>query len=161
MLENRKTVLQKEQGMAFARAMAAGFTVDNISHLISFAECFGAARLLWALTSSSLYIWTHQKSGSISLSIHAIIWPRWPLTGKLAPSSWNCITGSTKPGSGSRSTPRTPCRCDPTSPPWIFPESRSRPTFRDSKGNTPTIPATSATAKSTAPTSTPISPEVS
>ncbi|MQM06556.1 hypothetical protein Taro_039381 [Colocasia esculenta] len=47
-LETRKTVLQKEQGMAFARAAAAGFNMENIAHLISFAECFGAARLLEA-----------------------------------------------------------------------------------------------------------------
>lgn len=45
-LETRKTVLQKEQGMAFARAVAAGFDIDNISPLMSFAECFGASRLM-------------------------------------------------------------------------------------------------------------------
>ncbi|XP_077229466.1 uncharacterized protein LOC143862325 isoform X2 [Tasmannia lanceolata] len=44
-LETRKTVLQKEQGMAFARAVAAGFDMDQMEHLISFAECFGASRL--------------------------------------------------------------------------------------------------------------------
>lgn len=45
-LETRKTVLQKEQGMAFARAVAAGFDIDRMSPLISFAECFGALRLM-------------------------------------------------------------------------------------------------------------------
>ncbi|XP_058094623.1 COP1-interacting protein 7 isoform X3 [Magnolia sinica] len=45
-LESRKTVLQKEQGMAFARAVAAGFDMDHMSHLLSFAECFGASRLM-------------------------------------------------------------------------------------------------------------------
>ncbi|KAJ0966507.1 hypothetical protein J5N97_023424 [Dioscorea zingiberensis] len=45
-LETRKTVLQKEQGMAFARAVAAGFDLDHLSQLISFAECFGATRML-------------------------------------------------------------------------------------------------------------------
>ncbi|OAY65288.1 hypothetical protein ACMD2_11098 [Ananas comosus] len=44
-LETRKIVLQKEQAMAFARAAAAGFDMDSMAHLISFAECFGAARL--------------------------------------------------------------------------------------------------------------------
>ncbi|XP_058101569.1 COP1-interacting protein 7-like isoform X2 [Magnolia sinica] len=44
-LETRKTVLQKEQGMAFARAVAAGFDMDQMTQLISFAECFGATRL--------------------------------------------------------------------------------------------------------------------
>nr|CAD1819074.1 unnamed protein product [Ananas comosus var. bracteatus] len=47
-LETRKTVLQKEQGMAFARAVAAGFDMDNLAHLVSFAECFGASRLMEA-----------------------------------------------------------------------------------------------------------------
>jgi len=45
-LETRKTVLQKEQGMAFARAVAAGFDIDNIASLHSFAESFGASRMM-------------------------------------------------------------------------------------------------------------------
>lgn len=45
-LETRKSVLQKEQGMAFARAVAAGFDMDHMSQLISFAECFGATRMM-------------------------------------------------------------------------------------------------------------------
>lgn len=44
-LETRKIVLQKEQGMAFARAVAAGFDVDHIPSLMSFAESFGSSRL--------------------------------------------------------------------------------------------------------------------
>ncbi|XP_012487331.2 COP1-interacting protein 7 [Gossypium raimondii] len=44
-LETRKTVLQKEQSMAFARAVAAGFDIDNMAPLMSFAETFGASRL--------------------------------------------------------------------------------------------------------------------
>ncbi|OVA02370.1 hypothetical protein BVC80_9099g173 [Macleaya cordata] len=47
-LETRRTVLQKEQGMAFARAVAAGFDMDHMPYLISFAECFGASRLMEA-----------------------------------------------------------------------------------------------------------------
>lgn len=38
-------ILRKEQGMAFARAEAAGFDMDKLVDLISFAECFGASRL--------------------------------------------------------------------------------------------------------------------
>ncbi|KAK6929758.1 hypothetical protein RJ641_003852 [Dillenia turbinata] len=45
-LETRKAVLQKEQGMSFARAVAAGFDIDHMAPLISFAECFGASRLM-------------------------------------------------------------------------------------------------------------------
>ncbi|KAK1395351.1 COP1-interacting protein-related [Heracleum sosnowskyi] len=45
-LDTRKTVLQKEQGMAFARATAAGFDMDHMTPLVSFAKCFGASRLL-------------------------------------------------------------------------------------------------------------------
>ncbi|XP_019180494.1 PREDICTED: uncharacterized protein LOC109175643 isoform X2 [Ipomoea nil] len=44
-LETRKSVLQKEQGMAFARAVAAGFDIDHMAPLVSFADCFGASRL--------------------------------------------------------------------------------------------------------------------
>ncbi|GFP83376.1 hypothetical protein PHJA_000481000 [Phtheirospermum japonicum] len=47
-LETRKTVLQKEQGMAFARAAAAGFSIDHMEPLASFAEFFGAFRLMEA-----------------------------------------------------------------------------------------------------------------
>ncbi|KAF7069699.1 hypothetical protein CFC21_075288 [Triticum aestivum] len=49
-LETRKTVLRKEQAMAFARALAAGFDIDNLIYLISFAERFGASRLMKACT---------------------------------------------------------------------------------------------------------------
>ncbi|KDP40353.1 hypothetical protein JCGZ_02351 [Jatropha curcas] len=45
-LETRKTVLQKEQGMAFARAVAAGFDIDHMAPLMAFAETFGASRLM-------------------------------------------------------------------------------------------------------------------
>ncbi|KAL5219569.1 hypothetical protein ABZP36_020253 [Zizania latifolia] len=49
-LETRKTVLRKEQAMAFARAVAAGFNIDNLGYLITFADCFGASRLMKACT---------------------------------------------------------------------------------------------------------------
>ncbi|GAB2290459.1 hypothetical protein Dimus_024738, partial [Dionaea muscipula] len=42
-LETRKAVLQKEQGMAFAHVVAAGFDIDHIGPLMSFADCFGAS----------------------------------------------------------------------------------------------------------------------
>jgi len=46
-LETRKSMLQKEQGMAFARAVAAGFDIDYMMPaLMSFAECFEASRLM-------------------------------------------------------------------------------------------------------------------
>ena len=45
-LESRKTMLWKEQGMAFARATAAGFGMDHMENLILFAKSFGASRLL-------------------------------------------------------------------------------------------------------------------
>nr|GMD59767.1 COP1-interacting protein 7 [Ipomoea batatas] len=44
-LETRKSVLEKEQGMAFARAVAAGFHFDDMPLLLSFGKCFGASRL--------------------------------------------------------------------------------------------------------------------
>ncbi|XVF78176.1 hypothetical protein PTKIN_Ptkin14bG0108700 [Pterospermum kingtungense] len=44
-LETRKKVLCKEQAMAYARALVAGYQPDNIDDLISFADAFGASRL--------------------------------------------------------------------------------------------------------------------
>ncbi|KAG4949553.1 hypothetical protein JHK82_042764 [Glycine max] len=44
-LETRKSALQKEQGMAFAHVVAAGFDIDYIPPLMSFVECFGASRM--------------------------------------------------------------------------------------------------------------------
>jgi hypothetical protein len=32
--------------MAFARAVAAGFVIDNLLYLITFAERFGSSRLM-------------------------------------------------------------------------------------------------------------------
>ncbi|KAK8527381.1 hypothetical protein V6N12_054595 [Hibiscus sabdariffa] len=44
-LETRKKVLCKEQAMAYARGLVAGYVPDNIDDLISFADTFGASRL--------------------------------------------------------------------------------------------------------------------
>ncbi|XP_063950878.1 COP1-interacting protein 7 isoform X1 [Daucus carota subsp. sativus] len=44
-LESRKAVLQKEEAMAYARALVAGFEMDHIDDLIFFADAFGASRL--------------------------------------------------------------------------------------------------------------------
>ncbi|TXG67076.1 hypothetical protein EZV62_008351 [Acer yangbiense] len=44
-LETRKAVLCKEQAMAYARALVAGFEPDSIEDLISFSDAFGASRL--------------------------------------------------------------------------------------------------------------------
>ncbi|KAF8409314.1 hypothetical protein HHK36_005388 [Tetracentron sinense] len=44
-LETRKAVLRKEQAMAYARALVAGFEMDYIDDLIYFADAFGASRL--------------------------------------------------------------------------------------------------------------------
>ncbi|KAK6934292.1 hypothetical protein RJ641_034447 [Dillenia turbinata] len=44
-LESRKAVLRKEQAMAYARALVAGFEIDHIDDLITFADVFGASRL--------------------------------------------------------------------------------------------------------------------
>uniref|UniRef100_A0A0A9DTG2 Uncharacterized protein n=1 Tax=Arundo donax TaxID=35708 RepID=A0A0A9DTG2_ARUDO len=55
-LESRKTVLRKEQAMAFARAVAAGFDIENLGYLIAFAERFGASRLMKAC-SQFIELW--------------------------------------------------------------------------------------------------------
>lgn len=44
-LETRKAVLRKEQAMAYARALVAGYEMDTLEDLISFADAFGAVRL--------------------------------------------------------------------------------------------------------------------
>jgi hypothetical protein len=44
-MDSRRLALQKEQGMAFARAGAAGFDMEHLTHLTVFADCFGATRL--------------------------------------------------------------------------------------------------------------------
>ncbi|CAA3025850.1 Hypothetical predicted protein [Olea europaea subsp. europaea] len=45
LMDTRKALLQKEQAMAYARAVVAGFEIDTIDDLISFADTFGASRL--------------------------------------------------------------------------------------------------------------------
>lgn len=69
-LETRRTALQKEQGMAFARAVAAGFDIDDISPLVSFAECFGAMRLLEACTKF-INLWKRKHETGQWLDIDA------------------------------------------------------------------------------------------
>ncbi|CAI9787919.1 unnamed protein product [Fraxinus pennsylvanica] len=49
-MDTRKALLQKEQAMAYARAVVAGFEIDTIDDLISFADTFGASRLRVACT---------------------------------------------------------------------------------------------------------------
>lgn len=44
-LETRRAVLRKEQAMAYARALVAGFELEYIDDLICFADAFGAYRL--------------------------------------------------------------------------------------------------------------------
>jgi hypothetical protein len=44
-MDTQKMLLHKEQGMAFARATAAGFDMQKMEHLLVFADCFGATRL--------------------------------------------------------------------------------------------------------------------
>ncbi|PPD82283.1 hypothetical protein GOBAR_DD20787 [Gossypium barbadense] len=42
---SKKKVLSKEQAMAYARALVAGYEPDHIKDLLSFADAFGASRL--------------------------------------------------------------------------------------------------------------------
>lgn len=44
-LESRKSMLKKEQAMAYARSLVAGFEMDYIYDLVSFSDAFGALRL--------------------------------------------------------------------------------------------------------------------
>ncbi|XP_022849425.1 COP1-interacting protein 7-like isoform X2 [Olea europaea var. sylvestris] len=69
-LGTRKTALQKEQGMAFAQAVAAGFDIDHMAPLLSFAECFGASRLMEAC-SRFLELWKRKHENGQWLEIEA------------------------------------------------------------------------------------------
>ncbi|TKY49071.1 dentin sialophosphoprotein [Spatholobus suberectus] len=44
-LDNRKAMLCKEQAMAYARALVAGFYPESVDDLICFGDAFGASRL--------------------------------------------------------------------------------------------------------------------
>ncbi|XP_029125411.1 COP1-interacting protein 7 isoform X2 [Cajanus cajan] len=69
-LETRKSVLQKEQGMAFARAVAAGFDIDYMPALMSFAECFEASRLMDACRNF-ISLWKRKHESGQWLEIEA------------------------------------------------------------------------------------------
>ncbi|XWS15708.1 hypothetical protein CRYUN_Cryun34aG0025100 [Craigia yunnanensis] len=45
LLETRKALLRKKQAMTYARGLVAGFAMENMEDLISFADAFGATRL--------------------------------------------------------------------------------------------------------------------
>ncbi|XP_054805701.1 COP1-interacting protein 7 isoform X2 [Prosopis cineraria] len=69
-LETRKSVLQKEQGMAFARAVAAGLDIDCLPALMSFAECFGASRMMDAC-KKFMDLWKRKHESGQWLEIEA------------------------------------------------------------------------------------------
>ncbi|TKY53756.1 hypothetical protein E2542_SST25298 [Spatholobus suberectus] len=69
-LETRKSVLQKEQEMAFARAVAAGFDIDYMPALMSFAECFEASRLMDAC-KKFMSLWKRKHESGQWLEIEA------------------------------------------------------------------------------------------
>ncbi|KAL0907401.1 hypothetical protein M5K25_021809 [Dendrobium thyrsiflorum] len=69
-LTSRKQVLQKEQAMAFARTAAAGFEMENIAHLMSFAESFGAFRLREAC-SRYMLLWEGKHESGQWIEVEA------------------------------------------------------------------------------------------
>ncbi|KAL2484036.1 COP1-interacting protein 7 [Forsythia ovata] len=63
LMDTRKALLQKEQAMAYARAVVAGFEIDTIDDLICFADTFGASRLRVACTDfKELYKQKHSDN---------------------------------------------------------------------------------------------------
>ncbi|KAK4787027.1 hypothetical protein SAY86_010860 [Trapa natans] len=50
LLETRRATLLRSQAMAYARARAAGFEMDNMDDLIAFSDTFGASRMREACT---------------------------------------------------------------------------------------------------------------
>ncbi|OIW21327.1 hypothetical protein TanjilG_32140 [Lupinus angustifolius] len=69
-LEARKSVLQKEQGMAFACSVVAGFDIDHIAALMSFSECFGASQL-WDACKKFRDLWKRKHETGQWLEIEA------------------------------------------------------------------------------------------
>lgn len=67
LLETRRTLLRKEQAMAFARSVVAGFEKENIDDLICFADAYGAARLRYVFPTRSIMIYIVQM---FSIFIH-------------------------------------------------------------------------------------------
>lgn len=47
-------MLRKQQAMAYARGLVAGFEIHNIDDLISFSDAFGASRLRYELVTSKV-----------------------------------------------------------------------------------------------------------
>ncbi|KAF5197157.1 Cop1-interacting protein [Thalictrum thalictroides] len=87
-LETRKAVLQKEQGMAFARAVAAGFEMDHILNLISFGESFGATRLMEAcLRFVQLWKEKHETGQWVEIDVAETISNRSDLSSLIVPES--------------------------------------------------------------------------
>ncbi|CAM6087988.1 unnamed protein product [Calypogeia fissa] len=62
-MDARRLMLQKEQGMAFARAAAAGFDREHMEDLIAFADCFGATRLREACVKFTALCKKRQEAG--------------------------------------------------------------------------------------------------
>ncbi|XP_058753476.1 COP1-interacting protein 7-like [Vicia villosa] len=67
-LETRNSLLHKEQGMAFARAVAAGFDIVYIPDLMSFAERFEASRLMDACRKFTS-LWRRKHENGLLLEI--------------------------------------------------------------------------------------------
>ncbi|KAJ3678495.1 hypothetical protein LUZ60_002298 [Juncus effusus] len=70
-LESRRNVLRKEQGMAFARAVAAGFDMETLPLLLAFSECFGASRLLKG-SSQFMELWKRKHETGQWVEVEAI-----------------------------------------------------------------------------------------
>ncbi|KAL6567424.1 hypothetical protein OROGR_001092 [Orobanche gracilis] len=51
LMDTRKALLQKEQAMAYARAVVAGYEIDTVDDLICFSDTFGASRMSDTVTS--------------------------------------------------------------------------------------------------------------
>ena len=62
-LEACPAMLQKEQGVPFARAFGASFSLGNKVDLVLFFECFAVARLLEACTKFMALCKKKQETG--------------------------------------------------------------------------------------------------
>lgn len=74
LLGTRLALLRKEQAMAYARGLVAGFEIHNLDALIMFADAFGASRLKYELVTGNNRSTIHLQFTALSINVeHAVV----------------------------------------------------------------------------------------
>ncbi|OMO76501.1 hypothetical protein CCACVL1_15627 [Corchorus capsularis] len=116
LLETRKALLRTEQAMTYARGLVAGFAMENMEDLISFADAFGAARLreacinfkelckkkladrLWMEELAAVEVCSPLPLGTSGIVLANGIMPNFPING--APTGDLSSNGSSESSNG-------------------------------------------------------------